>query len=174
MGSSEGSCQQPRETAANKAKACSQISADTDDGDADGNDDAYKNYAGRGRCTAEQSARDVVGIGVPTFVLPPKSPTRSFLIRNLGTVDRSQTVATAVRASGYYGISPSTTRINSDFQPRGEEGRDLLRGYKDDLKAPEHTLNSPKVALRQSSLSCLLYTSPSPRDRQKSRMPSSA
>ena len=26
----------------------------------------------------------------------------------------------------------------------------------------------------QSELSCLLYTSPSPRDRQKSRMPSSA
>ena len=29
-------------------------------------------------------------------------------------------------------------------------------------------------ALRQSSPACLLYTSPSPRDRQKSRMPSSA
>ena len=27
---------------------------------------------------------------------------------------------------------------------------------------------------RQGSISCLLYTSPSPRDRQKSRMPSSA
>ena len=28
--------------------------------------------------------------------------------------------------------------------------------------------------LREKSKSCLLYTSPSPRDRQKSRMPSSA
>ena len=30
------------------------------------------------------------------------------------------------------------------------------------------------LSLRGGNLSCLLYTSPSPRDRQKSRMPSSA
>ena len=32
----------------------------------------------------------------------------------------------------------------------------------------------PSLALRATFFSCLLYTSPSPRDRQKSRMPSSA
>ena len=30
------------------------------------------------------------------------------------------------------------------------------------------------AALKRSAKTCLLYTSPSPRDRQKSRMPSSA
>ena len=36
----------------------------------------------------------------------------------------------------------------------------------------EITLNGP--AARKVAKGCLLYTSPSPRDRQKSRMPSSA
>ena len=35
-------------------------------------------------------------------------------------------------------------------------------------------LNSYDKSLKQSLEICLLYTSPSPRDRQKSRMPSSA
>ena len=34
--------------------------------------------------------------------------------------------------------------------------------------------NGPAVAFYLEMESCLLYTSPSPRDRQKSRMPSSA
>ena len=40
----------------------------------------------------------------------------------------------------------------------------------------EQSLNDieKKLSLHHKHLSCLLYTSPSPRDRQKSRMPSSA
>ena len=38
-------------------------------------------------------------------------------------------------------------------------------------KYPEFMVNNGLLA---SAYSCLLYTSPSPRDRQKSRMPSSA
>ena len=34
--------------------------------------------------------------------------------------------------------------------------------------------STPAVSLEQTADTCLLYTSPSPRDRQKSRMPSSA
>ena len=52
----------------------------------------------------------------------------------------------------------------------------LLEGYLWDEGEPKKAFekaiqNANKVAM---SLSCLLYTSPSPRDRQKSRMPSSA
>ena len=39
------------------------------------------------------------------------------------------------------------------------------------------SITSPKIAARNSiswGLGCLLYTSPSPRDRTRSRMPSSA
>ena len=47
----------------------------------------------------------------------------------------------------------------------------LLRHYdKTGLVTPEYT--DPDTGYRYYS--CLLYTSPSPRDRQKSRMPSSA
>ena len=35
-------------------------------------------------------------------------------------------------------------------------------------------LQNANVILEGTTLGCLLYTSPSPRDRQKSRMPSSA
>ena len=46
---------------------------------------------------------------------------------------------------------------------------DVLSRYKDELR--------PAIILipgREGSLGCLLYTSPSPRDRTRSRMPSSA
>ena len=43
------------------------------------------------------------------------------------------------------------------------------------LREPDGTLVFCEVKTRaKDSLDCLLYTSPSPRDRQKSRMPSSA
>ena len=38
----------------------------------------------------------------------------------------------------------------------------------------DHTLENAKEAARKLSTDCLLYTSPSPRDVEESRMPSSA
>ena len=47
-----------------------------------------------------------------------------------------------------------------------------------DTKVGHITLNSPEtlnsLTMNMVNKICLLYTSPSPRDRQKSRMPSSA
>ena len=46
---------------------------------------------------------------------------------------------------------------------------------KEDYLEAAYVLKRQKGYVRNSMLSdCLLYTSPSPRDRQKSRMPSSA
>ena len=47
------------------------------------------------------------------------------------------------------------------------------RYCKDPIKLAEVMVNYEKIKDRKN-YSCLLYTSPSPRDRQKSRMPSSA
>ena len=55
-----------------------------------------------------------------------------------------------------------------DYLP-GTEQKALLE-LLEDWKHPERRKNPRKLC----SLPCLLYTSPSPRDRQKSRMPSSA
>src|SRR5665213_4127901 len=58
--------------------------------------------------------------------------------------------------------------------------RDSSSGYLVSLTQPGHGISftgvpaGNKLAIYYASLSCLLYTSPSPRDRQKSRMPSSA
>ena len=45
-------------------------------------------------------------------------------------------------------------------------------GFTDQLQMAR--LKKRKLALKDRIAACLLYTSPSPRDRQKSRMPSSA
>ena len=42
------------------------------------------------------------------------------------------------------------------------------------LKQEHRDLDEAVLALEERGISCLLYTSPSPRDRTRSRMPSSA
>ena len=54
---------------------------------------------------------------------------------------------------------------------RGEQGVLLVRPYTNDICAHWRFVDVPTAT---ESSTCLLYTSPSPRDRQKSRMPSSA
>ena len=48
---------------------------------------------------------------------------------------------------------------------------DIIENKKNGIKMTQVTAQNKEEA---EILSCLLYTSPSPRDRQKSRMPSSA
>ena len=56
----------------------------------------------------------------------------------------------------------------------GLEGK-TEKSHAHHLKAAEFQPDEPKaIGVKALSLCCLLYTSPSPRDRQKSRMPSSA
>ena len=50
----------------------------------------------------------------------------------------------------------------------------LLFAASEPLDAESMKARLPKGSNLNKLLSCLLYTSPSPRDRQKSRMPSSA
>ena len=48
---------------------------------------------------------------------------------------------------------------------------DMHRG---DIRIPEHKMNEIRKNPKDRKMVCLLYTSPSPRDRTRSRMPSSA
>ena len=59
-----------------------------------------------------------------------------------------------------------------DQQTRDQENQGVLETVFEDGKLVKET-NLDQIRERLSNV-CLLYTSPSPRDRQKSRMPSSA
>ena len=61
--------------------------------------------------------------------------------------------------SNYFNAEPLLRHLYPDF--------DSFDDKKKDSKLE-------KIALAYQDIICLLYTSPSPRDRQKSRMPSSA
>ena len=56
------------------------------------------------------------------------------------------------------------------FEGRAEGGRDLRVDGNHSVNAASLSKHCHMIGV----ISCLLYTSPSPRDRQKSRMPSSA
>ena len=56
----------------------------------------------------------------------------------------------------------------------GQEEGLAYRGHKIETLAEKGTFEEVAYLLLYGKLPCLLYTSPSPRDRQKSRMPSSA
>ena len=63
-----------------------------------------------------------------------------------------------------------------DLTEEQESLRKELKSYFSDLMTPEirAEVKSADFAENKPYKDCLLYTSPSPRDRQKSRMPSSA
>ena len=81
--------------------------------------------------------------------------------------------ATAPRIHTFIATSPIHMKTKLRMQPQqvleqAVKAVHLARQYTDDVEF------SPEDAGRSDFDFCLLYTSPSPRDRQKSRMPSSA
>ena len=97
-------------------------------------------------------------------------------------IDSSQTIAPAGSLASTAGLSS----INLSVDATGLLGTYSLEGTIDmwsslgihhtEVIAPRDVVFSDAVATLSApnNISCLLYTSPSPRDRQKSRMPSSA
>ena len=78
----------------------------------------------------------------------------------------------AVRPAGW--TDAATAGVIRTASSIAGTASNLLRGDQQ-IAALEESLGAQRAALdAQIAVSCLLYTSPSPRDRQKSRMPSSA
>ena len=70
-------------------------------------------------------------------------------------------------------MSPDMIQSYAGQRRKMVEEQLVERGIKD-LGVLEAMSRVPRHLFAQESLRCLLYTSPSPRDRQKCRMPSSA
>ena len=78
----------------------------------------------------------------------------------------------------FFGKYPETLEMVSSLSDKdiwrlNRGGHDPHKVYAAYDKATKHQ-GSPTVIIAKTIKGCLLYTSPSPRDRQKSRMPSSA
>ena len=73
----------------------------------------------------------------------------------------------AVLRNGFTGVSDGTVRLEETMSDEISHRYEVPFSHMGMLYAP-------KVVKAVLSYLCLLYTSPSPRDRQKSRMPSSA
>ena len=61
-----------------------------------------------------------------------------------------------------------------DKKKMKEGAKKFVGGDKEDKRARVSKIMDEESSYGEKSKVCLLYTSPSPRDRQKSRMPSSA
>src|SRR5665213_3388690 len=100
---------------------------------------------------------------------------RIFVSGGLDEYDLARFVAAGVpiNAAGvgtHLGVSADAPYLDSAYKLVAYDGRPVAK-----LSPGKATLPGPKQVFRSAHLQdCLLYTSPSPRDRQKSRMPSSA
>ena len=79
-------------------------------------------------------------------------------------VEKNKTIFVGPNEAGKSATLQALQQINA---PEGVSGFDPLRDY------PRRLYNDISTG-KVDPKDCLLYTSPSPRDRQKSRMPSSA
>ena len=73
-----------------------------------------------------------------------------------------------VKISGDIAVEKYTKKFDGFYLDPMQVSADQIKNAWDEIE------NNLKCALEMAHKSCLLYTSPSPRDRQKSRMPSSA
>ena len=78
-------------------------------------------------------------------------------------------------AATYNPLGQNTTQFNSAIENRGLFSRILRNLSSWGMNYDDMIMrNQVGVGINEDPYTCLLYTSPSPRDRQKSRMPSSA
>ena len=101
-----------------------------------------------------------------TLLTPSPEPFYNVKFADPSSYDALKTQTNLIIASiGDYELNPATKLI-----------RDLLgkKAFDNTLENTPVVLARDQFANNQLFMICLLYTSPSPRDRQKSRMPSSA
>ena len=108
----------------------------------------------------------------PNLFGPPVSPRKMFLQavafiaalpEHVKTAQAKVDEYKAKAATEYEKVKPHVDKAHETVKPMLDKGHELAKPH----------IEATKVACTPYC-DCLLYTSPSPRDRQKSRMPSSA
>ena len=100
------------------------------------------------------------------------------ILENNATLDN--TVIIGLQPRGIFLSDRIVTELASLINTGGiEYGKLDITFYRDDVRKSLHIANTTDIPFSLENkhvilIDCLLYTSPSPRDRQKSRMPSSA
>ena len=92
--------------------------------------------------------------------------TNGTLVSSSGCTDGSGTLTIEADLSGCSTTAHADTAMYAAIKPAGAGKTMVITGFENGLVTPTWRITVTVV--------CLLYTSPSPRDRQKSRMPSSA
>ena len=100
------------------------------------------------------------------LVIRNSSGNSLFSVRNDGRVDMPQgavNITNDLTVSGNLTVNGTTTTLNT--ATLDVEDKNITLNY---------STGNSNASADGAGITCLLYTSPSPRDRQKSRMPSSA
>ena len=123
---------------------------------------------------ASISLLDALGSSIlaPSPLVPPPRPKPCAPPLLWGCLGHCVAIATGVRASKAFNetdrLHVLSARRSATLAPCSRDGSTIYRLFRYiDSK-------SAKVAVTNQWIYCLLYTSPSPRDRTRSRMPSSA
>ena len=111
------------------------------------------------------------GAGLRKFLENKLALDKTFIEQDMGQVVIKRNLEKRPRNKDEICVYFETKQIRDHVKSKGPN----LANYRDEagmrLQIPDHLQKDFKALM---SVACLLYTSPSPRDRQKSRMPSSA
>ena len=118
-------------------------------------------------CSGEQAQKDIKGFGksiheeIDLYLSTGTSPKLTGLEQ-----EHAESSKLINKFTSYFGISPNMV---VEWEQNGFTDVETVLQF-------NHSLTAENVAVftYTKDISCLLYTSPSPRDRQRSRMPSSA
>ena len=71
-------------------------------------------------------------------------------------------------------VNDSITLVNVQITNLIDKPLDYVEGFVREINSNKELINEKRMVLLYGYEPCLLYTSPSPRDKRQSRMPSSA
>ena len=122
-----------------------------------------------GETISSTSSKEAVGgKGLNQAVAAARAGASTWMVGNLGGDGAAATITTAIEGEENLHLDFLTSQTGPGDEPGTPTGQAMIQISKDGDNA------IVLIAGANATITCLLYTSPSPRDRTRSRMPSSA